>query len=198
MPMAAALPQCTRCYALVPVSQLNHADMQPCASCGSLLRVEVFPALFRPAPAEQRPEALVLASEASCFYHPESRAVLPCDACGRFVCALCDCEVRGRHFCPSCLETGRTKGRIKNLENERILYDNIALGLAVLPVALLVGIYFTFITAPMAIFIALRHWNSPGSIIPRTKIRLVLAIVLAAAQIIGWAVLLYVIISQNG
>jgi hypothetical protein len=69
-----------------------------------------------------------------------------------------------------------------------VLYDSIALSLAVY--ALLI-FYLTLVTAPIAIFIAIRHWNSPRSIVHRTKIRLVLAIAIAAAELVGWAVLIY-------
>lgn len=108
------------------------------------------------------------------------------------MCALCDCELHRDHYCPACLEVGRKKGKIKSLENQRTLYDSIALSLAVFPVLIF---YFTIITAPMALYIAIRYWNAPRSIIHRTKIRYVLAILLASLQIIGWGVGGYFLIS---
>ena len=81
----------------------------------------------------------------------------------------------GRHFCPACLETGKTKGRIKSLDNQRTLYDSIALSLAVLPILIF---YFTIITAPMALFVAIRYWKTPQSILRRTRIRAIAAIVI--------------------
>ena len=65
---------------------------------------------------------------------------------------------------------------------------------------LIFGIYFTFITAPLALYMAIRHWNSPRSIVHRTRIRYVLAIVFAALQLIGWVVAVYFIIAaiRNG
>ena len=36
------------------------------------------------------------------------------------------------HLCPGCLEAGQTKGKIQQLENRRVIYDNIALALAAL------------------------------------------------------------------
>ena len=124
--------------------------------------------------------------EASCFYHPQKKALLPCDGCGRFLCALCDCDLNGRHFCPTCLEAGRNKGKIKNLQKGRTLYDSIALSLAVLPVVVLFGIYFTFITAPMALYVAIRYWNAPLGIVRRTKVRYIVAIILSLIQIAVW------------
>ena len=34
-------------------------------------------------------DALLSEGESSCFYHPNKRAVVPCDQCGRFLCTLC-------------------------------------------------------------------------------------------------------------
>jgi hypothetical protein len=166
----------------------NRPDLAPCPACGVPVQVEIFPALFRPAARGRDGEALMVEGESSCFYHPQKKAVVPCQGCGRFLCALCDCELHGEHFCPACLEVGRQKGRITRLENQRTLYDGIALSLAVLP---LLVFYFTVITAPIAIFIAIRHWNTPRSIVHRTRIRLVVAIILAVLQIVGWGVAAY-------
>jgi hypothetical protein len=58
---------------------------------------------------------------------------------------------------------------------------------------LLFGIYFTFITAPMALYTAIRHWNSPRSIVRPGKTRLVLAIVLGTIELMGWIALVYFI-----
>ena len=151
-----------------------------------MLEVEVFPAWNRSLPAVAAAETVLTDEEAGCFFHPEKRAVIPCEACGRFLCRLCDCEIGGQHLCPACLETGKKKGRIKNLENQRVLYDRIALALALYPILIF---YLTIVTAPAAIFVAIRYWKAPASIPPRTRIRSVIAIVLALLQIGGWIVL---------
>jgi hypothetical protein len=72
------------------------------------------------------------------------------------------------------------------LENRRVLYDKIALALALYPMLLF---YLTFFTAPMAIFVAIRYWKAPSSILPRTRVRFVIALVLAVFQIAGWIAL---------
>lgn len=174
---------CPKCYTPLTEAQLNRSELIPCPGCASPLQVEVFPALFRRLSPGRDGEALVVESEASCFYHPGKKAVLPCGSCGRFLCALCDCELRGEHFCPTCLETGKTKGKIKNLENTRTLYDSIAFALALYPILIF---YFTLVTAPISLYIALRYWNAPRSIVRRTRLRLILAMILATLEIIGW------------
>jgi len=184
--MSAPLIQCPACQAWLLEGVFNQPQLSPCPACGVPLQVEVFPALFRRINPGQRGEIIMVDGEASCFYHPQKKAILPCQGCGRFLCALCDCELNGQHFCPACLETGKTKGKIKSLENRRTLYDSIALSLAVYPLLIF---YFTLVTAPVALFVAIRYWNAPRSIIRRTRIRYVVAIVLASMQIAGWGFL---------
>lgn len=169
----------------------NQPDFAPCPACGVPLVMEVFPALFRKASAGPSGEAVMVEGESSCFYHPQKKAVLPCDGCGRFLCALCDCPFEGAHFCPACLETGKTKGKIKSLDNRRTLYDNIALSLPILPLLPVFTFYFTFVTAPMALYVAIRYWNAPRGILGRTRIRFVLAILIALAEIGGWAFFIF-------
>ena len=181
-----SLVQCPKCRAWLLEGVFNQPEMSPCPACGVPLQVEIFPAMFRKINPGQSGEAVMVEGESSCFYHPQKKAVLPCDGCGRFMCALCDCQLNGQHFCPACLETGRTKGKIKSLENQRTLYDSIALSLAIYPLLIF---YFTIITAPMALFIAIRYWRSPPSLVHRSKIRFVIAIIFALLQIAGWGIL---------
>lgn len=184
--------QCPSCQVVLTDGVFNQPELWPCPGCGAGLQIEVFPALFRPVASQSAAETVMIEGEATCFYHPNKKAVRPCDACGRFVCALCDCELHDQHYCPACLEVGRKKGKIKSLENQRTLYDSIALSLAIFP---LIIFYFTIITAPMALYIAIRYWNAPRSIIHRTRIRYLIAIVLAMLQIVGWGVGGYFLIS---
>ncbi|HTV39755.1 MAG TPA: B-box zinc finger protein [Candidatus Sulfotelmatobacter sp.] len=178
--MSSPLIQCPKCRAWLVEGIFNQPDFTPCPACGVPLLAEAFPALFRKIAAGQSAEPVMVEGESSCFYHPEKKAVAPCDGCGRFLCALCDCLLHGQHFCPACLETGATKGKIKSLENYRPRYDEAALALAILPL---------LVTAPIAIFVAIRYWNAPGSIVRRTKARFILAIILAILQIGVWVLL---------
>ncbi len=192
--MSSSLLLCPRCKTALTESVLNQPELIPCPVCAVPLQVQVFPALFRQATAGRDGEAVLMETESACFYHPQKKAVLPCEGCGRFLCALCDCELHGQHFCPACLEVGRKKRKIKSLENERTLYDSIALALAVVP---LVIFYLTFITAPAALYVAFRFWNAPRSLVHRSRIRLVLAIIFASLQIAGWVVGIYFLVNAR-
>jgi hypothetical protein len=191
--MSTSLIQCPQCRAWLMDGVFNQAEFAPCPACGAPLKIEIFPAMFRKINAGQSGETILVEGESSCFYHPQKKAVLPCDGCGRFLCALCDCPLDGRHFCPVCLESGRNKGKIQSLENQRTLHDSIALALAIYPMLIF---YFTIITAPMALFVAIRYWKSPQSILRRTKIRYIVAIIIALLQIAGWATL-FITLAKN-
>lgn len=149
--------------------------------------MEVFPAALRPPGPAAPAEAIMVEGEASCFYHPKKKAVLPCESCGRFLCALCDLELHGQHICPACLKAGKQKGKIRQLENRRTLYDSLALAVAVYP---MIFVWTTIIGAPIALYIAIRYWKAPTSIVSRSRWRAWLAIVIALLQIAGWVAIL--------
>src|SRR6266487_4437379 len=88
--------RCTQCQTLLLEGVFNRPDFAPCPNCGALLAVEVFPALFRRIAPGRAAEAILIEGEAGCFYHPQKKAVAPCEVCGRFLCAVCDCEVKDR------------------------------------------------------------------------------------------------------
>ena len=144
----------------------------------------VFTALHRPIAQGKAAEAIVAIEEAACFYHPQSRAAVPCDVCGRFLCSLCDIEMHGQHVCPPCLNSGRKKQQIDNIDGDRILYGGIAFLIAIVP---LLTVYFlTFITAPLAIFVALYGWKKPRSLVGTGNIRFYIAILLGLLQTGVW------------
>ena len=128
-------------------------------------------------------EQVLTDAEAGCFYHPKKRAATVCDACGRFLCSLCDIQVHNRHYCPGCLETGKRKGTLAATKKRTVLYDEMALGLAILP---LLAWPLTVATAPATLVVIVRYWKAPGGLTPRKRTKSVVAAILALAQIGGW------------
>lgn len=188
----AALNQCPSCHAPWPEDITQLSNLRACPGCSRAVAVTLFPALVTERAGPALPEKLVTEGEASCFYHADKKAVVPCSACGRFLCALCDVTVGERHLCPSCIESGRTKGRFVEFETTRTLWDTTALTLAVAPLVLC--FYFTVVTAPAALVVAIAGWRKPSSIIPRGRWRLWVAIILSLLEIAGWTVgLVYLI-----
>ena len=174
---------CPKCKWPAPETAISSEQLQPCPNCSVPLRIELFPAFFKPAEAGRTGEAILVDGEASCFYHPQKRAAVPCASCGRFLCALCDLEVNGQHICPVCLEAGQKKGKLAELQNKRILWDSSALALAVVPI---VFWPLTLLTAPAAIVVGIYGWNKPSSIVGRTRLRIYLAILIGLLQLGGW------------
>jgi hypothetical protein len=107
---------------------------------------------------------------------------------------LCALELGGETWCATCLSTGATKKRVNSLETRRILWDSVALGIAIIPLVTLIGLYFLIFTAPAAIFVALRFWNRPGSVLPRSKIRFLLTIAIALAELGLWSFMAYMVL----
>jgi hypothetical protein len=183
--LAAADPvRCSRCNAVLPREVVEAREMALCPDCGAAVTAWVFPAILsRPAPILSA-ETTAVEGDATCFFHPGKAAVLACSRCGRFVCQLCQVELRGETLCPECITTGMAKKKIAALENRRVCYDSVALTLATWPVVTLW--YLTIFTAPAALYIGIRYWKAPLSIVGRTKVRLVLALLLATTEIALW------------
>jgi hypothetical protein len=176
--------QCPACRATLLNLAFNQPELTPCPSCGTKLLVDVLPAFFRRQAVGQEGELVLVEGESSCFYHPQKKAVVPCDACGRFVCALCDCEVHGQHLCPACLESGHKKEKIQGIEASRPLHGRLAFALSIFPF---------FITGLIAIYLALRYRREPLSLVRPRAWQFPAALVLASLQtlaFVAWIVYL--------
>jgi len=167
------LPACPKCRVQLDSGVYNLGQFARCPNCQVQVWVEVFNALFRPLAPGTTSEVVMVAGESACFYHDAKKAVVVCDACGRFLCGLCDCNLNGRHYCPPCLESGAQKRTIEQLEKSRPLHGRQALMLAIVPL---------FLTGLAALFIVLRYWKSPGSLVKPQRWLMPTALVLASLQ----------------
>jgi hypothetical protein len=179
--------RCTQCGSTVSAGLLGAEQPLPCGNCEAQLQVVVFPALIMEPDQVQAGDSLQAEDEAGCYFHPGKKAVVSCASCGRFLCTLCDIPLAGQRLCPTCVQLGRTQGRLTELVTRRTLYDQIALSLSIIP---LLMAWLTIITAPMALYVACRYWKAPPSLLPRTRLRYIAAILMAGLQIIGWTTLL--------
>jgi hypothetical protein len=184
---------CTQCHQPIPAGCYITPDFVRCPSCQVPIKIDLFPAFVRGL-QPGKPGEVLTDDQASCFYHPQKKAVIPCDHCGRFLCALCDVEFGNKHVCPACLDAGRKKGRIVNLDRHRVVYDSAVLRLALIP---MITVWFTAVTAPAALYLAIRHWNSPTSLVRRTRVRFILAIVLSGFQILAWVTWIAYLVSRR-
>ena len=65
----------------------------------------------------------------------------------------------------------------------RVLYDGLALAVAVLPLLMW---FLTCITAPIALGIVIVGWRKPGSLVQGSRTKLVIAGVIALIEIGAW------------
>jgi uncharacterized paraquat-inducible protein A len=176
---------CPACRTVLADAFFNQPDFAPCPQCAVPLRIAAFPALYRPIEAGSAGERLVIDSDASCFYHPQKKAEIPCDQCGRFLCALCDVPLGDRHLCPNCVESGRQKGTLQSLTKRRIAYDTTTLMLGLLPLALGIFMWFLFLfTGPAAIIVGIYGWKKPGSLLRKNRWRFVVGMIGGLIQIL--------------
>jgi len=166
---------CAGCSWPLPSALWESSGERTCPSCGVALYVRVFPA-FASKPAAPETQKVVEGGEASCFYHAQNRAVVPCGECGRFLCSLCSLEIPGGVLCPTCFQAGVSTHKNQVLETSRTMHDTIALALATVPLLL---IWPVVVTAPLALYWTVRHWKSPRSIVPRSRVRYYFAILFA-------------------
>jgi hypothetical protein len=179
--MNTLLPQCPKCKADLTDGIFNQADLVPCPRCENPLIADVYPAYFRPLPTGDKGEKVLFEGESSCFYHPQKKATVPCDACGRFLCALCDCELKGRHLCPSCLETGHKKKSLQGFEDQRTLHNRQALMLAFVPF---------YITGIAALYLGWRYRREPGSLVRPMRWAFPVTMIVASLQVLGFTALI--------
>ena len=171
---------CPKCKYLFPTGDSVRNTGAPCPRCGAEVITFVFPALFRSPEIAAAGERITQNDEATCFYHTERKAELACEQCGRFVCKTCDLEIFNRHICPRCLETSKSKSKIEELETERVRWDSIALSLGVWPLLLFPCFWWAnYITAPIAIFISIRHRNDRTGMVNNGNWRFTVAIISA-------------------
>ena len=178
---------CNLCGTAVPAERFGDTAPFCCAGCQGTLQLELYPAFYRAPQPLQRGEAATAEGEAVCYNHPLKKATVFCDACGRFLCSLCELRIGATSLCPDCVERGVKDGARESLVTTRTLYDSLSLSLSIFPMLL---VFPTVVTAPVSIYLAIRYWNRPGSLLPRSRFRLVCALLCSSLQVIGWGAFL--------
>ena len=191
--MIAGSVLCPSCRTPIPAEAAADEKFYPCARCETQLEVHAFPALNRQ-PVVTPVAQVLLEGEASCFNHPQKKAVIACQSCGRFLCALCDVEIGGVHRCPACLEAGRRSQRADILETRVIRYDRIALALTTVTILMWP---IMIVSAPAALFLVIKYWNKRSTVLPAPRLGYVIAGILALAEIAGFITLAVFIFSHR-
>ena len=175
------LIHCTNCKSTLPTN-IGSLEAVGCPSCGKELDLHVFPAFFRQLTAA-REQKLSLDGESDCYVHSGKKAEHVCDMCGRFMCALCDLELDGQHLCPSCLNSGREKGKLEKLKRDVMRYDHLALTISLVMIFLW---YFAVFISPYIWYLSIRHWNKKESPVQQwTRLRFSIASLIALLAFAG-------------
>ncbi len=174
---------CVFCQSDMAAASLSaESGAVQCPTCRRINEVAVFPAMRKvtkgPPPLELDPPA---EGEAVCFYSPARRATGACSHCGVLISNAWAAQWGNETVCLKCLEHLRDN-RDERFQSKRTLWDNIALLAAVLPFTFIFW-FIVVISAPASVFLAIWHWNSPRSMVPRSRLRLILALTLGLAQI---------------
>jgi hypothetical protein len=169
MPAATSVPYgaltCPTCGAALSPQSLASDHEQPCPGCARPMRGQVFRLWSTAEPHAPTTSDRALEGEAACFFHPENRAALACDSCGRFVCSVCDLHVGSRHLCPLCLGSGLNKQKLPEIVSRRFLWSWAAFWLGLLPLIFIIADWWCLtVTGTSAIIIALVGWKRPGSV----------------------------------
>ncbi len=177
--------RCPSCKRLLDEASWSDSHQGVCRSCTKDFELISFPA-FENTGSVARGGAVQIAEDATCYFHTSNRADHICEGCGRFLCPVCSIDYGGRRICPGCISQKHTK--TAEGEQSRVLYDQIALGLAAVPLLIW---FFTCVTAPVALGMVIYAWKKPSSLVAGNRTRLVIAGLLSVAQIVGWIILLF-------
>lgn len=180
---------CPKCHRVLSDEWLQENSRQaPCPACKAFIYIKSYPRL-RVAPDSLKDQAASVQAlsgegDAVCRFYPDLKAEAVCDECGCFLSKKAALSWGGRDLCMPCLHTLREgKGKDEFLA-KRVLYDNTALAL------ILFLSPFSLFTAPMALYYLIRYRKSSRGIVPRSKFRWWLAMILSIVFSLGWLVLL--------
>jgi len=97
-------PACPRCNTPLPLESITLGE-DICPHCQGFFTASVFH------PPQHVTRVLQLAqtgpegqTAASCANHPRNAAVTNCERCGLFICSLCELDLYGEKYCPSCFD----------------------------------------------------------------------------------------------
>ena len=187
---------CPRCSEPIPATSAGNAQMLRCPACSATVEAVLFPAMLIEPPARTKIQ-IARGSEAGCYFHARYRAVTPCAGCGRFLCELCSVNVGARFLCAECISNLRKQRSESGLVHHAALFDNTALFLVIGPTISLFFSIFTLLSAPAALFLSFYYWSRQWTLLRRSRVRFAIAIMSSIMLLLGWAVVIYTIITSK-
>src|SRR5690242_17136406 len=131
-----AMVRCTACGYQIPPEAFQVESTVPCPLCHRPVHAVLLPAIARSAVRPPSlPEEPPGPGDTACFYNPNRKATHTCGHCGVFMSDAWTAKWGSETVCLKCLEELRTRRKDVRFEVRRTLWDNIALGTALLPLA---------------------------------------------------------------
>jgi hypothetical protein len=176
--------KCPECQSVLQQVEPDESETVHCHSCGAAFELY----LFRETIASPGTPEIELCApgEASCFFHSTHRVTGNCDECGRFLCTLCLIPLGAQNICPECLHRSSQSNPLRNY---LLLYDNIALFLAIGPMLSILFAGFSLVTAPAALVSVFLFWRREKSAFRQPYIRFILAFLFGIGQVVCWVLL---------
>jgi hypothetical protein len=167
---------CPRCEGPMEVSALMPGAATMCFACRTAVHVLVFPrALAYRSSGEAGPPSQP--EQARCYFHEERTAEAPCQACGRFVCQLCQVEIEGRRLCPECFNRRADDGSLLSMRTREVRHDSLAAQLGWVWIPFVTFLIPLPVCAISVLYLTIRYYKEPSrSVIPRRPWRFWLGI----------------------
>jgi hypothetical protein len=181
---------CPHCSGPLPIDLFVAGRFGRCPACHSQVEAYIFPEFHKAASARSEIH-LAQEHEAVCYFHSRYRAKNPCDNCGRFLCEICAINVGNRDLCAECLGQLRKQRNETGLVHYAPLFDNVSLFLVTAPVITIFFWFLTIFSAPVSLFLSFYYWPRQWNLLPRSRVRFVLAILFSLILIGLWALVIY-------
>lgn len=204
--MSDVLSRCLACDATLPLALESDGGVElRCPACATRQRHFLFPTSTGSGPSTS--EGVYSDDNAVCYFHDTSAAQTLCDDCGRYLCGLCQPDLpqpanRPKEFpktvCPSCFahRMKAEEGAPWDLMATTYLrYDLMALYLALIPLVLGITFLLTPLTAPIALYLALRYWGRSRNPVKRYYLNSVLAVFLVMGVLLIWVAFIALVVA---
>ncbi|HRQ91049.1 MAG TPA: hypothetical protein PLA50_19825, partial [Bacteroidia bacterium] len=175
--------QCPVCRSPLGVPRGLASAEERCPVCRAEVGLTLFPRLFGDF-VEAKAEVPSEGSTATCSFYPELQAEVVCDECGCFLSYRAATNWAGRDLCLPCLHRLREVEKSAEFIGRTQLHDRRALALVTWLAP------FSLFTAPIALFLLLRHRGKREGFVPRGGWVWWCALVLSVGWLAAWLLLL--------
>jgi uncharacterized paraquat-inducible protein A len=185
-------PSCPRCHARLTADWIQSGTII-CPDCNKPFEATAFRPPQRQLEVVSVAAALTPEGANACANHARNAAVTNCVRCGLFICALCNMDVGTGPHCPSCFDRLRADDALSPAATRYRDYASMA------RIAMIAGLFFSLMFLGLPFAAASLYYARKGfkqlREEGRSKIGLIVVVIVAFLEIIGgivWIALLIV------